>query len=244
MLWVVYNNLGYSQFRNLAERKISTLKRLIRQGIFGIPGPQQEAVDRSILETAIQGATNMLNNTPYTRIGLNSSLMCPGDIITPWKNQNPGVQDLPEMKLQTLLDAQRAMTIRQSKMRTIMMEELRLEVTRFKAGQLKLGSNKNSPQISPGGIVLLELSGQTPQLGVVLSMNQRDIRVRKQNGGEASLALGQCIPITPSDNMWGTRQGESFTHFISMEFKQDETFKAFQKKVLELQERMSEVDGV
>ena len=75
-------------------------------------------------------------------------------------------------------------------------------------------------------------------------MNQRDIRVRKQNGGEASLALGQCIPITPSDNMWGTRQGESFTHFISMEFKQDETFKAFQKKVLELQERMSEVDGV
>ena len=95
-----------------------------------------------------------------------------------------------------------------------------------------------------GGILVLDLAGQAPQLGVVLSVNQRDIRVRKQNGGEVSLALGQCIPITPSDNMLGTRQGESFTHFISMEFKQDETFKAFQKKVLELQERMSEVDGV
>ena len=105
-LWGVHNNLGYSQFRNLAERKISTLKCLIRQGIFGIPGPQQEAVDRSILETAIQGATNMMNNTPYTKIGLNSTLMCPGDIMTPWKNQSPGVQDLPEIKLKTLLDAQ------------------------------------------------------------------------------------------------------------------------------------------
>ena len=171
-LWGVHNNLGYSQFRNLAKRKISTLKRLIRQGIFGIPGPQQEVVDRSILETAVQGATNMMNNTPYTKIGLNSTLMCPGDIMTPWKNQSPGVQDLPEIKLQTLLDAQRTMTIKQSKMRAIMTEELKLEVTRFKAGQLKLGRNKNSPQVSPGGVVVLDLVGQTPQLGVVLSVNQ------------------------------------------------------------------------
>jgi hypothetical protein len=59
-LWGVHNNLGYSQFRNLAERKISTLKRLIRQGIFGIPSPQQEVVDRSILETAVQGANECL----------------------------------------------------------------------------------------------------------------------------------------------------------------------------------------
>jgi hypothetical protein len=149
-LWGVHNNLGYSQFRNIAKRKISTLRRLIRQGIFGIPGPQQDAVDRSILETAVQGATNMMHNTPYTKIGLNSTLMCPGDIMTPWKNQSPGVQDLPETKLETLLDAQRTMTIKQSKMRAIMIEELKLEVTRFKAGQLKLGCNKNSPQVSRG----------------------------------------------------------------------------------------------
>ena len=104
----------------------------------------------------------MMNNTPYTRIGLNSTLMCPGDIMTPWKNQSPGVQDLPEIKLQTLLDAQRTMTIKQSKMRAIMTEELRLEVIRFKAGQLKLGCNENSPQISPGGIVVLDLGTSTP----------------------------------------------------------------------------------
>ena len=91
--------------------------------------------------------------------------------------------------------------------------------------------------------MVLELAGKAPQLGVVLSMTQRDVRVRLRQG-ETSLALGQCIPITPSDNMWGTRQGESFTHFISLEFKQDETFKIFQKKVIELQEKMSEIDGV
>ena len=77
--------------------------------------------------------------------------------MTPWKNQSPGVQDLPETKLETLLDAQRTMTIRQSKMRSIMTEALKFEVTRFKAGQLRLGCNKNSPQVSPGGVVLLEV---------------------------------------------------------------------------------------
>ena len=154
-LWGVHNNLGYSQFRNIAERKISTLKQLIRQGIFGIPGPQQETVDRSILETAIQGAISMVNNVPYTSVGLNQSFMCPSDILTPWKvssaSNPPDVQELPETKLQTLLDARKAMCVKQGKIREIMMEELRTDVLRFKAGKLKLGSNKSSPQIRPGG---------------------------------------------------------------------------------------------
>ena len=111
------------------------------------------------------------------------------------------------------------------------------------AGKLKLGSNKSSPQVRPGGIVLLELGGKPPQLGVVLSMTQRDVRVRLRQG-ETSLALGQCVPITPADRMWGTRQGETFTHFISLEYKQDETFKNFQKKVTDLQEKMAEIEGI
>ena len=71
-------------------------------------------------------------------------------------------------------------------------------------------------------------------------MTQRDVRVRLRQG-ETSLALGQCVPITPGDRMWGTRQGETFTHFISLEYKQDETFKNFQKKVADLQEKMAEI---
>jgi 2'-5' RNA ligase len=44
--------------------------------------------------------------------------------------------------------------------------------------------------------------------------------------------------------MWGTRQGETFTHFLSLEYKKDETFKLFQRKVADLQEKVSEVAGV
>ena len=62
-LWGVFNNTGHAQFRNIAEMKIKLLKKLIRQGIFGLPGPQQEPVDRSVVDTAIMGATNMVNNT-------------------------------------------------------------------------------------------------------------------------------------------------------------------------------------
>jgi hypothetical protein len=82
-LWAIFNNLGYSQFRNIAERKISMLKRLVKQGIFGLSGPQQETVDRSVLETAIQGAVSMINNVPYTTTGVNQSLLCPRDFLTP-----------------------------------------------------------------------------------------------------------------------------------------------------------------
>jgi hypothetical protein len=73
----------------------------------------------------------------------------------------------------------------------------------------------------------LELGGKPPQLGVVLSMTQRDVRVRLRQG-ETSLALGQCVPITPTDRM----------------YKQDETFKNFQKKVADLQEKMAEIEGI
>jgi 2'-5' RNA ligase len=154
------------------------------------------------------------------------------------------VQNLPETKLKTLIDTQRTMIIKQAKMRAIMTEELRLEVNRFRSGQLKLGSNKSSPRCSPGGVVVLDLAGQAPQLGVVLTMTKRDATVRKQHGGVVSLALGQCIPITPAGDMMGSREGENFTHFVSLEFKQDELFRNFQRKIMELQVKMSEMDGV
>ena len=160
-------------------------------------------------ETAVQGAVSMVNNIPYTNVGLNQSLMCPSDILTPWKvpsaSSPPDVQELPESGLQTLLDARKAMCVKQHKMREIQMEELRTNVDRFKSGRLKLGSNKSSPQIEPGGIVLVELGSKPPQLGVVLSMTQRDATIRFREG-DTSLALGQCVPITPSNRMLGSRQ--------------------------------------
>ena len=79
----MWNNTVYSQFRNIAEMKIKVLKKMIKQGIFGIPGPKSEAVDRLVLETAIQAGVNMVNNTPYSPIGDNQNLLCPADLINP-----------------------------------------------------------------------------------------------------------------------------------------------------------------
>ena len=64
VMWSFYNNAGHCQFRNLLERKIQIRKKMIRQEIFGTPGHQDEPVDRSILETAINGAISMANCTP------------------------------------------------------------------------------------------------------------------------------------------------------------------------------------
>ena len=45
MLWAVTNNIPYSQFRNVAERKVSMLKRTMKQLPSGLPGPQRVCVD-------------------------------------------------------------------------------------------------------------------------------------------------------------------------------------------------------
>merc|ERR1712236_7454 len=99
-----HNNTPYSQHRNLVERKISNLKRLIREGMFGIPGPQSEAIDRSILDTTIVAATNMMNNTPYLESGPNIFLLAPADFLTPWRGTQPEVQSLPDHTLRSLVD--------------------------------------------------------------------------------------------------------------------------------------------
>ena len=142
-LWGIHNNIPYSQHRNLVERKISNLKRLIKEGIFGIPGPQTEAVNRSILETTIAAATSMMNNTPYLESGPNNLLLAPADFLTPWRGTQPEVQRLPEHNLRSLADARRTMIVRQEKLKELAIEEIRRSKSRFKSGRLKLGKNKS-----------------------------------------------------------------------------------------------------
>ena len=69
MLWAVTNNIPYSQFRNVAERKVSMLKRTMKQLPSGLPGPQWVCVDRDILVAAMLRATNTVNNIPYLDLG-------------------------------------------------------------------------------------------------------------------------------------------------------------------------------
>ena len=117
------------------ERKISNLKRLIREGIFGIPGPQVEAIDRSILDTSVAAATNMMNNTPYLESGPNNLLLAPADFLTPWRGTQPEVQRLPEHDLRSLADARRTMIVNQEKLRELAVEEIRRSKSRFKVGR-------------------------------------------------------------------------------------------------------------
>ena len=159
------------------ERKISNLKKLIKEGIFGIPGPQSEAIDRSILDTTIAAATNMMNNTPYLESGPNNILLAPADFLTPWRGAPPEVQELPEHNLRSLGDARRTMLENQEKLRELAVEEIRRSKSRFKAGKLKLGKNKSSPTVEVGSVVLLTLDSKTPQLGVVTMAGVRDVTV-------------------------------------------------------------------
>ena len=64
-LWAVTNNTPYSQFRNVAERKISMLKKIMKQILSGLPGPQRVCVDRDILAAAMLRATSAVNSIPY-----------------------------------------------------------------------------------------------------------------------------------------------------------------------------------
>ena len=59
------NNTPYSQFRNVAERKISMLKKIMKQVLFGLPGPQRVCVERDILAATMLRASSAVNNIPY-----------------------------------------------------------------------------------------------------------------------------------------------------------------------------------
>jgi 2'-5' RNA ligase len=190
----------------------------------------------------------MVNNTPFAPFGLNQTLLCPADLISPWRvagvHGPPKVQEIPDSGLQTLVEAKRIMTIKQDKMTEILWEETRTEVERYKPGNLKLGKNKSHPHphVTIGGVVMTELGGKPPCLGVVVGTTQRDAQIRFKRGTR-TVPLGQCVPIASSGNMSsGTRIGETFSHFISVEFdRQSLDFQMFTTKVKGMQDLLGDV---
>jgi 2'-5' RNA ligase len=136
------------------------------------------------------------------------------------------------------------MTIKQDKMTEILWEETRTEVERYKPGNLKLGKNKSHPHphVTIGGVVMTELGGKPPCLGVVVGTTQRDAQIRFKRGTR-TVPLGQCVPIASSGNMSsGTRIGETFSHFLSVEFdRQSLDFQMFTTKVKGMQDLLGDV---
>ena len=229
------------------ERKIQTLKKMIKQGVFGTSRPQTESADRSLLETAISGAVSMINCVPYATSETNHLLLTPADTLTPWRGLEPTVQHLPKTKLRSLAEARRLMVIKQERIKEVLMENTRLEVKRFRAGNLKLGKNKSSPQIQVGSVVMLDFEDR-PVYGAVISLDERNVRVRAGDGREIETAVGQCIPLTPatsnSNTTMGARTEEPFTHFISLEFNENELKEKFVEKIQKLQETLKSVENI
>ena len=132
-------------------------------------------------------------------------------------------------------------------MTEILWEETHVEVERFKPGNLKLGKNKSQPHthVTVGGVVMAELGGRPPCLGVIVGTTQRDAQVRFKRGTR-TVPLGQCVPIAGSDNMTsGSRMGESFTHFLSVEFDHhSKDYHTFTTKVKAMQELLGDVPEV
>ena len=128
------------------ERRVSIIKKIIKQGFFGMPGPQTDPIDRTLLETALARAVSMVNNTPFLNSS-NALLLSPADTVTPCGGC-PSVQELPPSKLKSLEEARRIMLAKQDRMRQVKEEETRLQVSRFKAARLRLNHNKGTPSIA------------------------------------------------------------------------------------------------
>jgi 2'-5' RNA ligase len=241
-LWAVYNNRGHSQWKNVCERRVSLIKKLIKQGSFGVPGPQTKSIERMQLETAMSAAASMVNNTPYLSEE-NSLLLAPSDSLTPWKGGNPSVQELPPTKLKNLGEARRLMLAKQESMREIREEELRLEVERFRESRLKLGHNKKVPELRSGGVVLIKLNQHGPsELGIVTALGSRDVTVRLRGNRSIETSVGICIPLV--SNMEAEKSlnkvGSEFTHFVSVELENELTF----RRIEEFQEDLKCIPGI
>ena len=82
-LFGVFNNKAYSQQRNFCERKVQSAKKVIKQSLQSRPGPQDEPLDRSLLETVLIMSAYVMNSTPYLTEE-NKELLAPIDSIAPW----------------------------------------------------------------------------------------------------------------------------------------------------------------
>ena len=56
----IFNNLAMAQYRNICERKVKIMKRLLKMGIMGNPGPQTSNVRLEVYLTVLEQAAHAL----------------------------------------------------------------------------------------------------------------------------------------------------------------------------------------
>ena len=97
----IFNNAALAQFRNVCEHKVRILKRLLKMGITGKPGPQVEGVRMDIFLTILEQAVHALNSTPYLKQG-NYGVLTSGHFINPWMTSKVSIRELPEHNMKEL----------------------------------------------------------------------------------------------------------------------------------------------
>lgn len=60
------------------------MKKVMKQVISGLQGPQQVCIEREILAAAMLRATNTVNNVPNLDVEENIRQLAPADFVTPW----------------------------------------------------------------------------------------------------------------------------------------------------------------
>ena len=192
------NNTPYSQFRNVVERKVSMLKKIMKQVICRMPGPTRVSIPRDLLATACLAATSMVNNIPYQQVVGNSRLLAPIDFFNPWKVAAPSTRELPSSNMKSVTETKRQMDITQEKMRRIILEEIKTSPERFRQGRVKPGSNKTSPPATMGDIVLTELPNQIPELGYVELAVSRNVTLCRADGRRLQLLHARMVSLRTS----------------------------------------------
>ena len=181
-----------------------------------------------------------LNNIPYLELGENTKLLAPAYFITPWRSDQPGVRPIPESNLGTLKDARRRLQIIQERMTQLVKEEIQTSglKRRFRQARLKLGKNHLGADIAAGDLVLIGLPNQPPEICFVENAEARDVTLPRSGGKLLQLPAGHCTNITPFAHgpKMASREGQTFTHFISMECTPNTAWDVFREKVEALQE--------
>ena len=94
----IFNNLAMAQYRNICERKVKILKRLLKMGIMGNPGPQTSNVRLEVYLTVLEQAAHAINTTSYLAQG-SYGLLTPAHFINPWITSQVMVRELPESNM-------------------------------------------------------------------------------------------------------------------------------------------------
>ena len=78
-----------AQFLNICERKVRILKRFLKMGLSGQPGPQVGSIRMDVYLTIIEQAVHGL------KVG-NFGILTPEHFINPWAKSRVRVRELPE----------------------------------------------------------------------------------------------------------------------------------------------------